>query len=156
VQGGFVRGENESPRRILTRGFITWIGLGLIALAFLVGFVPGQIRIRQLERKSAQLEHQLQLAELRGQLGMMSYEANRNNYASAAELSSPFFDRVSRMMQDTTDGTLRSTFEAIIAQRGEVTSKLTHADPGVKEQLARMYAGLHRFIISRKMVGTSS
>jgi hypothetical protein len=127
-----------------------------MALAFLAGFIPGQIRIIQLERKTGGLEHRLQLAELRGQLGMVSYEANRNNYASAAELAAPFFDRVGRMMQETTDTELRATFEGLLALRGEVTSKLTHADPGVKEQLAKMYAGLHRFIISRGMNEASS
>ena len=42
--------------------------------------------------RTDRLTHKLVLATLQVQLGMMSYEVNRDNYGLAAQLATPFFD----------------------------------------------------------------
>jgi hypothetical protein len=115
----------------------------LIAV-FLLGYVPSCLSARQSREQNARLEYQLKLAELRGQLGLMSYEANRNNYTTAAQYSTGFFDGLREAVNQTQDETRKQKLQAVLGRRDEITANLTAADPGVKEKLAQMYADFHQ------------
>jgi hypothetical protein len=82
----------------------------------------------------------LKLVDLHNRLGMTSYEANRNNYANAAQMSTDFFNGLKETMDITDDEPLKQKLQPMSKRRDEITTNLAQADPGVKEKLAQMYA----------------
>ena len=116
------------------------IAAGILILAFLLGYVPSMISSRATEQKNVDLEHQLKAVELGSQLAMSSYEANRNNYANAAQFSSKFFDGLRETISETQEQALKQKLQVMLARRDEITANLAQADPSVKEKLAQMVA----------------
>jgi hypothetical protein len=126
---------------------ITWnllkklaIGVGVLIIAFLLGYVPSSMSSRSTQQQNAELEHKLRVAELGSQLAMASYEANRNNYANATEFSSRFFNGLPGIITDSNDQALKQKLQATLLHRDEITSNLAQVDQTVKEKLAQMYA----------------
>ena len=124
----------------------TKLGIGALALlvAFLVGYVPASLGARAARADQDRLTHALAFAGLQVQLGMMSYEVNRDNYGLAAKLATPFFDAVPAAIAGATDPNVRQALQAALARRDELTSDLAQANPEVKTKIAEMYADLFR------------
>jgi hypothetical protein len=127
---------------------------GLIAVfvtGYLVGYLPSRMSASKVTEQNSQLqqnlaltEKRLRLAELRGQMGIMSYEANRNNYAEASKFSTEFFNGLRETLNDTNDELLKQKLSAIVARRDEITTNMAQADSSVKEKLAQMFADLFK------------
>lgn len=120
------------------------IAAGILAGAFMLGYVPSCIDARVVREQNTKIRSQFELSELRGQLGMMSYEANRNNYGSAAKRSSEFFDGVRKAIERTTDAGMRDKLQGLLAQRDQITTDLAQVNPAVKDKLADMFAELYQ------------
>lgn len=125
------------------------IGAAALIVVFLLGYVPSCVGARSAEEQKAELEHKLKMADLRGQLGMASYEANRNNYANAAEFSTNFFNGLRSAIDSAEDDEVKKKLQTMIGLRDEVTTNLAQADPVVKEKLARMYADFYQITAAR-------
>lgn len=115
----------------------------LLAAVFLLGYVPSWWKARSAETQRTLLENQLNLARLHSLLGMMSFEANRNNYHNAAEFSNRFFDGLKNAIDGSGDAELKEKLQAISANRDNITAYLAKADPAVKDMLAQMYADFY-------------
>jgi hypothetical protein len=115
-------------------------GAGILITVFLLGYVPSCVSARNAREQNARLDYELKLAELRGGLGMASYEANRNNFANAAQFATVFFNGLREAIDNTKDEAMKQKFESILARRDEITSNLAQTDPAIKEKLAEMYA----------------
>jgi hypothetical protein len=126
------------------------IGALVLVLAFLLGYVPSCVSARSVREENARLLRKLKLTELRGQLGMMSYEANRNNYASAAQFSTEFFNGLRQAVGEVDDEAIRKKLEALLARRDEITANLAEANPAVKDKLAQMYAEFYQATVSKQ------
>lgn len=122
--------------------------LALVA-AFLAGYVPATMDARAARASQAAAEQRLVLAELQVQLGMMSYELNRDNYGFAAQLATAFFDGVRSAVAGTLTGDVAEALRATLARRDEITTDLAQANSGVKPKVAEMYAGLYRLSQAR-------
>jgi hypothetical protein len=122
------------------------LGIGALALlgAFLLGYVPASLSARAARAEQDRLTHKLALAALQVQLGMMSYEVNRDNYGLAAQLATPFFDGVRSEMAGPADQEVTQSLQAVLARRDEITSDLAKANAGVKAKIAELYADLFR------------
>ena len=131
------------------------LSAAVLAAVFIMGYLIGYLPLRgraddvnernsQLEQKLGLTDRRLRLAELLGQMGIMSYEANRNNYAEALKFSTEFFNGLRRSIDDTTDEASKQKLTAIVARRDEITTNLAQADSSVKEKLAEMYADLFK------------
>ena len=121
------------------------IGIWSVVLiaVFLLGYLPATMNSQRAQVQRSDLEYKLRLAELRSQLGMSSYEANRNNFANAAQFSSEFFDGLRNIVDATRDETLKQKLQAVLSRRDEITTNLAEANPVVKEKLSQMYADLY-------------
>jgi hypothetical protein len=126
----------------------TKLGIGALALAgaFLLGYVPASLSARAARAEQDRLTHKLTLATLQVQLGMMSYEVNRDNYGLAAQLSTPFFNGVRSAIAGPADQAVTQSLRAVLARRDEITSDLAKANPGVKSKIADLYADLFRLV----------
>jgi hypothetical protein len=129
--------SKEQPREPVKK---IVIAAGALIAAFLIGYVPSCMSARNAEEGKARLERRLKLTDLRGRIGMASYEANRNNYANAAAFSSEFFNLLAETVNASTDDALRQRLQPLLARRDEITTNLAQADPSVKDKLAQMYA----------------
>jgi hypothetical protein len=116
------------------------VGAGVLIIGFLLGYVPSSISSSSTQRQNAELERKLSVADLGNQLAMASYEANRNNYANAAEFSSRFFNGLPEIITGSKDQPLRQKLQAMLLHRDGITSNLAQVDQTVKEKLALMYA----------------
>jgi hypothetical protein len=128
--------KSRSPLNVKKLG----AGAGILIAVFLLGYVPSCVTARNIQEKNARIEYKLKMADLHGKIGMASYEANRNNYASAAQFSTEFFNGLQETINTANDVSLRQKLAALLARRDELTTNLAQADPVVKEKLAGMYA----------------
>lgn len=124
------------------------IGIAAAALVatFLIGYVPSCRSARSAETQRAQAERQLNLARLHSQLGMMSFEVNRNNYSKSAAYSTDFFNNLKNTINGASDAALKERLQAIAARRDEITANLAQAEPAVKEKIGQMYADFYQII----------
>jgi uncharacterized membrane-anchored protein YhcB (DUF1043 family) len=125
--------------------------IAVFVTGYLVGYLPSRMSASKVTEQNSQLqqnlaltEKRLRLAELRGQMGIMSYEANRNNYAEASKFSTEFFNGLRETLNDTNDELLKQKLSAIVARRDEITTNMAQADSSVKEKLAQMFADLFK------------
>jgi hypothetical protein len=119
------------------------IAAGLLAAAFLIGYVPARARLGELEQDNSRLQRLVQVGTVRAHLGMACYEANRNNFASAGEHSTAFFNGLRELTLNEPDSGVQQKLQAFAAQRDDITAQLAAANPAVKDKLAQMYADFY-------------
>lgn len=122
------------------------LAVGALALVFLLGYIPSCVSARNAESRAARLEFQSKMNDLLSQAGMAGYEANRNNYASAAEYSGGFFTSLSSFINESQDQALKQKLQPMLALRDEITTNLAQTDAVVKPKLAQIYADLFHLI----------
>jgi len=124
------------------------LGIGAIVLVgtFLLGYVPAEIGARSARAEQARLTHKLELTALEVQLGMMSLEANRDNYGLAAKLATPFFDGLQTAIASQAGQDVTRALQVMLVRRDEITSDLAQAKPGVKEKISGLYGDLYRLM----------
>lgn len=127
------------------RSRLRTLGIAAAALiaVYLIGYVPSCRSARSAEIQRAQFEQQLNLARLHSQLGMVSFEVNRNNYSKAATYSTDFFNTLKTTINNVNNAALLEQLQAISARRDEITAHLAQADPTVKEKIGQMYADFY-------------
>jgi hypothetical protein len=123
------------------------LGIRVIVLAvvFLLGYVPSYWKARSVERERARLEQQFNLARLHSHLGMASFEANRNNYFNATDYANKFFNGLKTAINSVGDAALKERLQTVSASRDKITASLAKADPAVKETIAQLYADFYQF-----------
>src|SRR5258707_2301088 len=92
------------------------IGAAVLIVVFLVGYVPGALDASSAKQQNVQLENRLNLTGLLNKLGMASFEANRNNYANAAQYSTEFFNGLRETTNGTTDAGLKQKLQSMLGR----------------------------------------
>lgn len=121
------------------------ITLVLALAAFGAGYIPKQLEVRRLRTTLKTTTLDLRLASLHRQLGVASHEAQRNNYANAADAARAFFDGCRRLSQEEAFENQPRTREAIAAYGGyadDIVPRLVNGDPTVREKLAALYLAM--------------
>ena len=111
----------------------------ILLLVFLGGFVPTSISASRARRAQAISETELQQTRLHVQLGMVAFQASRNNFGDAQTSSTEFFEGVRTLAGRTPQPHLRNQLEAALAHRDDITASLSQADATVKEKLSKLY-----------------
>lgn len=125
----------------------------LIAVAFAGGFIPKWLEARELR---AQLEHtdlQLRLTNAHRMLGVASQEAQRSNYANAAQAAARFFDEcatLARMDAFEKEQRTRVALLSYTAQRDEIMALLSAGDPAARERLAGLFLTMDGVLARRE------
>jgi len=127
---------------------LTKAGVGALVLAgaFLSGYVPATLAARDARAEQDRLARTLALASIEVQLGMVSYEANRDNFGLAGQLATPFFDAAREALARSAGSVETHALQVVLERRDEITTGLAKADAGVKLKIAGMYADLFRVI----------
>jgi hypothetical protein len=107
----------------------------LILLAFLVGFLPGQIQLRRLRQDYRE-------ARLHRLLGVAMIEAQLHNYSTARQRTSEFFDAVREVDQETRNKTDKHQLDQVLARRDEMIAGLTANDETTADKLRGLFIEL--------------
>ena len=118
----------------------TAIGLVILVLVFLLGFMPQYLEKRQLQRELAISIEKLKLSELRDLAGLMLLEGLRQNYGVARDYSSQYFDKLREISEQAENSTLKAALQELLSSRDAVTAALSKADPASASQLQAIFA----------------
>lgn len=124
----------------------------LLLVAFGAGFVPQWLAARQLRESLKTTSMELRLATLHRELGVASHEAQRNNYASAGEAASRFFNECAQLANTEPfagDDRTRVALLGYASQRDEVMALLAASDPTARDRLASLYLTMNG-VLSRR------
>ena len=125
----------------------------LLAAAFLGGFIPQWIKVRNLSTEVQTLDLQLRLANAHRLVGVASEEAQRSNYASAAQAAAQFFDQCATLARTESFEKQPRTRVALLsytAQRDQVMALLSAADPAAREKLMGMFLTMDSVLARRE------
>ncbi|MDP9192549.1 MAG: hypothetical protein M3P06_12690 [Acidobacteriota bacterium] len=128
-------------KRGLSFRAILWIAL-LLLFAFGLGYVPKELERRRLTESAHAAQLDLRLATLHRQLGVASHEAQRSNFANAANAARAFFEGCRTVVHEypmEDQPRTRLALQAYAASSDKILGQLANADPAVKEELASLY-----------------
>ena len=117
----------------------------LLAVGFLIGFIP-QFRTRiQLESKLAEANSANEAARLsarqsamRDSISLAYLEATRRNFGTAAEHASSFFNQVRELSNQADSAELRQSLQSWLESRDAVVAALARGDPSSIELLQEL------------------
>ena len=130
---------------------IVWIAL-LLGFAFGLGYGPKEIQRRKLAATLEKTEVDLRLANLHRQLGIASFEAQRNNFAVAATAARTFFDGCRSVVNEHNfddQPRTRLALQSYASNSDTILGQLANADPAVKERLASLFLTMNG-VLERK------
>jgi len=119
------------------------IRIGLLLLAFLLGFVPMWISNRQLSADLATREKELHRSRVQNSLTAATIYARRGEYETARQNTSSFFTEVRSEMDKADAGILseqeRIGLNRVMAERDEIITLLSRNDPASAERLSNAF-----------------
>ena len=130
--------------------------LFLLIVAFGAGYVPQWLEVRKLSSTLTTTGMNLRLANLHRQIGLASHEAQRSNFASAAESARRFFDECGSLASTgefAKDERTRAALLGYAAQRDEVMALLAGGDPAARERLAGIFLAMEGVLARRLEAG---
>ena len=122
----------------------TWlIRIGLLLLAFLLGFLPMWMSNRQLSADLADKNKELRRGRIRNTLSAAAIYARRGEYETARQASSNFFTDVTAEMDSGNAGILteqeRIGLDRVMSERDEIITLLSRNDPASGERLSNLF-----------------
>lgn len=123
------------------------IGLVLLVVGFLAGFIPQYLKASHLGREMLALADQLtacqsdaEISQLRTAATLMYLEATEKNYGTSGGHASRFFDQAQRLANATQDEALRKKLGEILATRDQITADLAKGDAAVVPEMQPVIA----------------
>ena len=120
----------------MLKKLVLW--LVLLTAAFLAGFIPEYLRVRQSEQDISTLTDQVKrcqsgetLSEIASAAALMYLEATEKNYGNAGSYASRFFDQAQHLASTTQDQALQSQLRQILAARDQITADLAKGNEAV-------------------------
>ncbi|MGA7614606.1 MAG: hypothetical protein WBX15_05430 [Thermoanaerobaculia bacterium] len=97
-------------------------------------------RAGQLEARMSRLQERIDLTGIQLRLGRLAMEADRQDYGTAGEQATTFFDDVARTAQKIQgDEKAKAALQHVLAARDEVTAGLAKAQPAAAQRLKQLY-----------------
>lgn len=114
----------------------------LIALAFLVGFVPQYFRVHGLQRQVQDTQKLLDLYRVSSLSGMTFLQTSLKNYGLASRYATEFFDAAKGLAAQTPSPQVRETLQAVLAKRDAITAQLARGDQAAYGSVQAVYQSL--------------
>jgi len=117
-----------------------------VVVAFLIGFLVSWGRARTLDRdlgttraELQRTESELEMYQLQGRLGAALAEAQRSNYERARQLMTQVFAGLQDSRDRIEQPERRQAVDRILAQRDEIITQLSRAEPESTQRLTLLY-----------------
>ena len=125
----------------------------VVAASYAAGYATRYLETRglrdelnNLQRSSqtqlGQLQRQLQVSRLHGEVGLLVLEVEQSNFGKARESSTRFFEDLVVVLREIPDEASRRSLEAIRQRRDEITADLAVSNAEVGKKLRQMYRDL--------------
>ena len=139
---GDERVETELPReRTASRRWMIWPAL--ILVAFLLGLLPMWWSKRSVSNELDRTKVELQRQEHLNSLSAAAVYARRGEYETARQNASKFFSDMQAESDNAESKTLtpqeRAQIPQLLANRDDIITLLSRADPASAERLSNMY-----------------
>jgi hypothetical protein len=108
-------------------------------LVFLLGYFPQHSRAGRYREQLRDTRHELRMSRLGGRLGAALTESLRSNYERSRQLMADFFTDLQGSVGEVKDARRRQTLESILAQRDEIITLLSRAQPESTQRLMLLY-----------------
>ena len=130
-----------ASNRRMTRN--RWIGLGIVVLivTFLIGFLPQWAQNRALGEQLERAELRIELLELQARTGAALAETHRENHERARQQMTVVYPGLERARARTGPQEAQRIGE-VLAERDEIITLLSRASPESTTRLARLYRQL--------------
>jgi hypothetical protein len=122
--------------RAKNMGALLIIWIGTMGIAFLAGYVPKRLQLRDDGVKIANLNFKLKLAHLQTLAGTLYLQSSERNYGLAAQTSSQFFDQLRTLADQVNDPKLNQILMELSKSQGRITAGLANGDPAVLPKIA--------------------
>jgi hypothetical protein len=126
------------------------IGLLLIGVVFLIGFLPQYLKVAHLEEEVSKVKQDLlscqlrsRLAELRDLASLMYLETSQKNYGLARGHSTRYFDQVRETMNQAGDQILKQRLNEILDLRDAITAGLARGDAEILAEVQNLLMKTH-------------
>lgn len=126
------------------------VGAALVAGVFLLGFVPQflekrrlQVQLDDTQLRLSTAERQIEIDEIRSLAGRMLLEASRQNYGTAREFSTSYFNKVRELAEKSGDSPLKTSLLQLLNSRDSITTGLAKGNTSVIPELQSLLAGTH-------------
>ena len=133
--------DPASPTSNTTQKWL--IRIGLLLLAFVLGFVPMWVSNRQLSADLATRNKELHRSRVLNSLTAATIYARRGEYETARQNASSFYTDVRSEMDKGNDGILteqeRIGLNRVMAERDEIITLLSRNDPAAAERLSNAF-----------------
>jgi hypothetical protein len=114
-------------------------GAIVIAVVFLIGFVPEYVKCHRLENELQACRQQNGGAQLRDLIGVTYVQASQKNFGLASETSGKFFNLAQQTAGQSGDPERRKALEGLLSMRDTVTAQLAKGDSGVIGALQQLF-----------------
>jgi hypothetical protein len=111
----------------------------LVAVAFLLGFVPQYMKTRDLEGQINSTRPKLQADEVDLLIGYIYLQTNLKNYGLASQYSTTFFDRVRTVAGQASDPNRQKFLQTALSKQDAVISALAKGDPGSAADVQELF-----------------
>lgn len=144
-------GQEPSPSGGGLKQVLIWAVVA--AVSYAAGYATRYVETRGLreelhnvqrasQSQLSQLQRQLQVSRLHGELGLLILEVEQSNFGKARQSSTRFFEALLAVLRDIPDEASRPSLEAIRQRRDEITADLTVSNAEVGKKLRQMYSEL--------------
>lgn len=136
--------ETNEPSGI-QRAATRWaIYIAVLVIAFLIGFIPMWLKLRQANAAAAVTQTQLRKAEIANLLTSAIVESRVGEYESARQKTSEFFTRLQAEIDKGDDGYItadqKTKLNAVFADRDAIITLLAQRDQASPDRLTNIYA----------------
>jgi hypothetical protein len=138
----------------MDRRTLALVAAGLV-IAFLLGFVPEWMAKRNADRDLAAARQELRLSRLQGRLGAAMAESLRSNYERSRQLMAGYFTGLQEALPAAESQRQRAALSGILAQRDEMITLLSRAQPESSQRLMLLYTAMFAAIDPQGAVGTT-
>lgn len=111
---------------------------GAILIAFAGGFGWQYVRVQELEEELEVARRDVAFTQLESTLAAAAVQAHRGDYEAARRLTSEFFTALQANIERAPTDT-REELNAILAERDEIITLLSRADPQGRETLTSTF-----------------
>jgi len=135
----------EAPRRGSRRLIVYLV---VLAIVFLIGYVPLRLKIRDEAALREKTEHTLTVTRIVKDLGSAAIDARRGAYESARQEASAFFTAANFEIDQRDRSALtdaqRKDLAPLLGSRDEIITLLARNDPASAERLSSLYVAVRK------------
>jgi hypothetical protein len=137
-------------KEIVTTKWKVIAAFGVLTAVFLAGFVPQFLEKRRVtaelqdvRTRLSTAQKQMAIDEVRNLAGLILLHASHQNYGTAREYSTQYFNKLRELADQSESATLKSSASELLQSRDSITSGLAQGTSSVVSELQVLLAATY-------------